>query len=80
MTTKKQFLSEHNELAPSSLQASIATLTRFRLEKPRLFKEGGWSIEKLRRPFIIWLTSLTAAQKQAIKNEQATESNCPSKN
>jgi len=40
------------------LQATIALLTRFEKEKPSLFKNNNWSIDKLRRPFILWLTSL----------------------
>ena len=35
-------------------------------EKTSLFKEDSWSIEKLRRPFIFWLTSLTLAEKEKI--------------
>lgn len=57
MSNKQQFLLEHNKLSPDSLQATTAMLSRFRLEKPGLFKDDDWSTEKLRRPFILWLTS-----------------------
>ncbi|HOI97808.1 MAG: hypothetical protein WA103_03970 [Minisyncoccales bacterium] len=55
--TQEQFLAEHNKLSPSNLRASGGLLLRFRQEKSSLFKEDGWSLEKLRRPFIIWLTA-----------------------
>ena len=57
MSNKQQFLLEHNKLSPDSLQATTAMLSRFRLDKPGLFKDDDWSTEKLRRPFILWLTS-----------------------
>jgi len=55
--TKEQFLKEHNKLSPDNLQATIPLLSRFRLEKASLFKDDNWSMEKIRRPFILWLTS-----------------------
>ena len=58
MTPKQEFLNEHNRLSPSHLQATLAVLTRFRVEKPSVFKDNNWSVEKLRRPFIFWLTSI----------------------
>jgi hypothetical protein len=58
MTKKQQFLSDHNKLSPLNLQATISMLSRFRVEKTSLFKDDNWSIDKLRRPFILWLTSL----------------------
>lgn len=58
MTNKEQFLIEHNKLSPLSLQATLVLLTRFRADKTSLFKDDNWSIDKLRRPFILWLTSL----------------------
>jgi hypothetical protein len=64
--TREQFLAEHNKLSPSGLGATIALLTNFKLEKPSLFKDDSWSIDKLRRPFIFWLTSLKAATKGKI--------------
>jgi len=55
---KEQFLKEHNRLSPVNLRATIPLLSRFRIEKTSLFKDDYWSIDKLRRPFISWLTSL----------------------
>ncbi len=57
MTTKEQFLIEHNRLAPLNLMATMDILTRFKTEKPSLFKSDDWPIAKIRRPFIFWLTS-----------------------
>ncbi len=57
MTNKENFLTEHNELAPSKLKVTIEILDRFKAEKPDLFKNNDWSIEKIRRPFILWLTA-----------------------
>lgn len=72
MTKKQQFLLEHNKLSPSNLQTTISLLSRFRIEKTSLFKDDNWSIDKLRRPFILWLTSLAVEEKENIekKNEK----------
>ena len=70
MTTKEQFLSEHNRLSPLNLQATIALLSRFRIDKASLFKNDDWSIDKLRRPFISWLTSLPSGEKEKIKKKK----------
>lgn len=64
MTPKQRFLEEHNKLAPINLQATSFLLSRFRVEKALLFKNNDWSIDKLRRPFILWLTSLTSEEKK----------------
>ena len=64
MTNKEKFLIEHNKLSPLSLQADLALLTQFKQEKQSLFKNDNWSIDKLRRPFIIWLTALPLSQKK----------------
>ncbi len=66
MTTKQQFLSEHNRLSPLNLQATASLLSRFRIEKALLFKNNDWSIDKLRRPFVLWLTSLTIEERKNI--------------
>jgi hypothetical protein len=63
-TSKEQFLSEHNRLAPSNLQATIPLLSRFRIEKTSLFKDDNWPTDKLRRPFILWLMSLDRNKKK----------------
>ena len=70
MTTKQQFLLEHNKLSPLNLQATISLLSRFRIEKTSLFKDDNWPLDKLRRPFILWLTSLTAEEKENIKKKE----------
>jgi len=67
MTKKQQFLSEHNKLSPLNLQATTSLLSRFRIEKTSLFKDDNWSLDKLRRPFILWFTSLTSKEKENIK-------------
>ncbi|MBU4078100.1 hypothetical protein KKE85_00600, partial [Patescibacteria group bacterium] len=54
---KEQFLEEHNRLSPANLRATISLLSSFKIEKASLFKDDNWSIDKLRRPFILWLTS-----------------------
>ncbi len=72
MTTKKEFLAKHNALAPKNLQATIKLLNQFRTEKPGLFNadnQDDWPIEKVRRPFIFWLTSLTNTEKQQIDHK-----------
>ena len=61
--TQEQFLAEHNKLSPRNLRANGDLLLRFRQEKSSLFKEDGWSLEKLRRPFIIWLTAQSFYEK-----------------
>jgi hypothetical protein len=66
-TTKEEFLSEHNKLSPSNMQATMALLSRFRTEKASIFKDDNWPVDKLRRPFILWLTSLSLREKGNIK-------------
>jgi len=70
MTKKQQFLLEHNKLSPLNLQATISLLSRFRIEKTLLFKDDNWSLDKLRRPFILWLTSLASKEKENIKKKK----------
>jgi len=67
MTKKQQFLTEHNRLASVDLQATASMLSLFKVEKATLFKDNEWSIDKLRRPFIFWMTSLTPKKKEEIK-------------
>ncbi|OIO52446.1 MAG: hypothetical protein AUJ11_00560 [Parcubacteria group bacterium CG1_02_44_65] len=64
MTKKENFLLEHNKLSPLNLQATMLLLSRFKIEKPLLFKDNNWSIDKLRRPFILWLTSSPSGEKR----------------
>ncbi len=56
---KEEFLEEHNRLSPNNLKATISLLSRFKKEKASLFKNDDWSIDKIRKPFILWLTSLS---------------------
>jgi len=63
---KEQFLEEHNKLSPANLKATLPLLSRFRIEKASLFKDKNWSIDKLRRPFILWLTSSRCEEKKNI--------------
>lgn len=67
---KEEFLEEHNRLSPANLKATISLLSRFRIEKASIFKDDNWSIDKLRRPFILWFTSLTSKEKENIKKTQ----------
>jgi hypothetical protein len=70
MTPKQEFLAGHNKLSPLNLQAPMALLSHFKTEKNTLFKGADWSLDKLRRPFIIWMTSLTAQEKESINSEE----------
>ena len=58
--TKEQFLEEHNKLSPSGLRATLAMLNKFREEKKPLMKDDNWCLDKLRIPFISWLTAVKA--------------------
>jgi hypothetical protein len=58
LISKEQFLEEHNKLSPSNLQATLALLNRFKEEKRPLMKDDGWCLDKLRIPFISWMTSI----------------------
>jgi len=64
MTTKEQFLAVHNKLSPLNLKATPEMLSVFKDEKPGLFSGDDWPIDKIRRPFVMWLTSLTRAKKE----------------
>lgn len=63
-TSKEKFLLEHNKLSPPNLQANMLLLSKFRIEKTSLFKKEDWPVDKIRRPFILWLTSLTAKERK----------------
>ncbi len=66
MNKKQQFLLGHNKLSPVNLQVTMAALSRFRIERAILFKDNEWSIDKLRRPFVLWLTSALLEGKGSI--------------
>ncbi len=70
MTKKQNFLLEHNKLSPLNLHTTLAMLTCFKKEKPALFKDDEWSIDKLRRPFILWLTSFTEEALEDIRKNR----------
>lgn len=70
MTTKEQFLTEHNRLSPLNLRATMDILIRFKEEKPTLFKSDDWPINRIRRPFIFWLTSLPETRKKMSNLEE----------
>ncbi len=72
---KQQFLLEHNKLSPSSLQATTGLLSIFRTKKASLFKDDTWPIDKLRRPFVLWLTSLTSKEREDLGMEEKTQVN-----
>ncbi|OHA62768.1 MAG: hypothetical protein A3E07_03385 [Candidatus Wildermuthbacteria bacterium RIFCSPHIGHO2_12_FULL_45_9] len=69
MTKKQQFLQEHNRLSSRALQATPYLLSRFKVDKPSLFKDNNWSVDKLRRPFIFWLTSFSEEELETMKKE-----------
>lgn len=75
MTKKQQFLEEHNRLASFDMQATVSLLSHFKIDKASLFKDNNWSIDKLRRPFIFWLTSLTPKEKEDIIKEKKRNDN-----
>ncbi len=58
--TKEQFLEEHNKLSPSNLRATLTMLNKFKEEKKPLMKDDNWCLDKLRIPFISWLTAVKA--------------------
>jgi len=70
MSTKEQFLLEHNRLSPSHLQATLALLDQFQIEKKPLLKKNEWVLDKLRMPFIIWLSSLPPEKKKYIRKSK----------
>ena len=68
--SKEKFLEEHNKLSPSNLQATLAMLNRFKEEKKPLMKDDNWCLDKLRIPFISWLTAIREPEK---KNKESTK-------
>lgn len=67
--SKEQFLEEHNKLSPAHLQATLALLNRFREEKKPLMKDDSWCLDKLRIPFISWLTAMQQNQDKKTANK-----------
>ncbi len=73
MISKEQFLIEHNKLSPLSLQATLILLTQFKEAKRPLLEDNGWSIDKLRMPFISWLLSLPQAKEKSRKKRRGKQ-------
>jgi len=67
---KEEFLEEHNKLSPSNMQATMPLLSHFKIDKCSLFKDDDWNLDKLRRPFITWLTSLKSEERETINKEK----------
>ncbi len=63
---KEEFLEEHNRLSPENLRATMPLLSRFKEEKFSLFQGDDWPIDKFRRPFILWLTSLSSEERKVV--------------
>lgn len=70
LISKEQFLQEHNKLSPSNLQATLVLLNRFKEEKRPLMKDDAWCLDKLRIPFIAWLSSLQKPDKKDAKSRK----------
>jgi hypothetical protein len=66
---KEEFLAEHNKLSSPQLKATLQLLSRFESEKAILCKNGNWSVEKIRRPFIMWLTSMSQKEIKTINQQ-----------
>jgi len=73
LISKEQFLEEHNKLSPSNLQATLTMLDRFKEEKKPLIKDDGWCLDKLRIPFISWLTAIKEPDKKASSRSKKKE-------
>jgi len=71
--SKEQFLEEHNKLSPSNLKANLTLLNRFKDEKKPLMKDDSWCLDKLRIPFISWLTAVQEADKKSGKKSKKKE-------
>jgi len=67
---KEEFLEDHNKLSPLNMQATMPLLAHFKVDKFSLFKDDKWDLDKLRRPFITWLTSLKLEEKETINKEE----------
>lgn len=70
LNAKEIFLLEHNKLCSLELRATMQLLSHFETEKPGVCRSANWSVDKLRRPFIMWLTSLKETEIRAINQEK----------
>lgn len=57
LTSKEQFLIDHNRLSPANLRVTFELLTKFQQEKKPLLTDEGWS-SKMRIPLISWILAL----------------------
>lgn len=73
LISKEKFLEEHNKLSPAHLQATLALLDKFRDEKKPQLQDDSWCLEKLRIPFITWLTNLPKEEKEHARRSRAKE-------
>lgn len=64
LISKEQFLEEHNKLSPLNLKATLTLLNRFKEEKRPLMKDDSWCLDKLRIPFISWLTAMSKTEEK----------------
>ena len=71
--SKEQFLQEHNKLSPANLQATLALLDRFKEGKKPLMKDDSWCLDKLRIPFISWLTATREQEKKSARKSTKKE-------
>ena len=74
LISKEKFLEEHNKLSPPNLKATLAMLDRFKEEKRPQLKDDNWCLDKLRIPFMSWL-SAAQMQKGEKQNKTADKSN-----
>ncbi len=79
LISKEQFLEKHNKLSPANLQATLTLLDRFKEEKKPQLKDNAWCLDKLRIPFISWLTASQEQKKRRAErlNKKETYKNYP---
>ena len=70
LISKEQFLEEHNKLSPKNFKATFAMLTKFQQEKKPLLKDNDWCLDKLRIPFISWLSALPIKKERKSKQKK----------
>jgi hypothetical protein len=73
LISKEQFLEERNKLSPKNFKATFAMLTKFQQEKKPLLKDNDWCLDKLRIPFISWLSALPAKKEKKSKQKKEKE-------
>jgi hypothetical protein len=73
LISKEQFLEEHNKLSPLNLKATLTLLSRLKEEKRPLMKDDSWCLDKLRIPFISWLTALSKPEEKCAKKSKKAQ-------